>query len=89
MRKRYTINRSNNFTSALVPENILNQNKYKTTKNEVKNKNYKIITQIPLILINANNIGDHEPLKSNYILNIYDYDEAIIYEDWNLYLDYF
>ncbi len=85
MRKRYTINKSNNFSSDLGSDNILSQNKYKKTKNEVKNIKYKNITQIPLILINANNIGEHEPLKSNYILNIYDYDEAIIYDDRNIF----
>ena len=34
-----------------------------------------------LILINANNIGNHKPLKSNYILNNYNYDEAINYDE--------
>jgi len=42
--------------------------------NEKENKNYA------LILINANNRGNHLPLKSNYILNNYDYEEAIEYE---------
>ena len=42
--------------------------------NKQENKNY------PLILINANNTGNHLPLKSNYLLNNYDYEEAIQYE---------
>ena len=84
-RKRNTINQSNNLACILGSEDILNENKYKKTKNEVKKIKYKIITQTPLIVINANNIGEHEPLKSNYILNIYDYDEAIIYEDRNIF----
>ena len=42
--------------------------------NEKENKNYA------LILINSNNTGNHLPLKSNYILNNYDYEEAIEYE---------
>ena len=37
----------------------------------------------PLILINANNKGNHYPLESNYVLNNYDYNEAIIYDKRN------
>ena len=39
-----------------------------------ENKNYS------LILINANNTGNHLPLNSNYLLTNYDYDEAIKYD---------
>ena len=41
--------------------------------NEQENNNYV------LILINANNTGNHLPLNSNYILNNYDYEEVIEY----------
>ena len=36
--------------------------------------------EFPLIRINANNTNNHEPIKSNYILNNYDFNEAIVYD---------
>jgi len=47
---------------------IINKSKKK------ENNNYS------LILINANNTGNHLPLNSNYLLTNYDYDEAIKYD---------
>ena len=44
------------------------------------NDNDKVLNNYKLILINANNSKDHNPFKSNYVINNYDYDEAIIYE---------
>ena len=76
-------NMNNNLISDLHSKNILSHNKDKKRKNN-KTIKFKNITQIPLILINANNIGEYNPLKSNYILNIYNYDEAIIYDDRNI-----
>jgi hypothetical protein len=75
---------NNNLISDLYSKKILSDNKDKKRKNDKEIK-YKNITQIPLILINANNIGEYNPLKSNYILNIYDYGEAIIYDDRNIF----
>ncbi len=43
-------------------------------------KNKKNDREFPLILINANNSGKKEILKSNHKLNIYNYEEAIAYE---------
>jgi len=84
IRKRNTLNLSNNLMTDLGSDNKLSKNKNKKRKKD-KTIQYKNITQIPLILINANNIEEHQPLKSNYILNIYDYDEAIIYDDRNIF----
>ena len=84
MRKRNTLNISNNLITDLGSDNILSHTKDIKRKNDKKSK-YKHITQIPLILIHANNTGENKPLKSNYILNIYDYDEAIIYDDRNIF----
>ena len=83
-RIRNTLKLNNNLISDLGSNNILSHNIDKKKKND-KTIKYKNITQIPLILINANNIGEYNPLKSNYILNIYDYDEAIIYDDRNIF----
>ena len=84
MRKRNTLTLSNNLISTLDSKNKLRQIKNKQKK-DIKEIKYKNITQIPLILINANNAGEHKPLKSNYILNIYDYNEAIIHDDRNIF----
>ena len=43
-------------------------------------KNKKNDREFPLILINANNSGKKEILKSNHKLNIYNFEEAIAYE---------
>ena len=40
----------------------------------------KMPTQFPLILINASNTKNHEAFKSNYVLDNYDFEEAIIKE---------
>jgi hypothetical protein len=53
------------------------------------NKEKKINTNFPLILINANNKGNHYPLESNYVLNNYDYNEAIINEKRNFFRIFF
>ena len=52
-------------------ENNINE---KNEKDKEKDKEY------PLIRINANNENDYFPLKSKYILDNYDYEEAIIYD---------
>ena len=48
--------------------------------NEIEIKPKKI-KRYSLILINANNETNFSPFKSDYVLNNFDYDEAIIYED--------
>ena len=52
-----------------------------TTGDDIKADSKKVLKkpmrEFPLILINANNNANYKPLKSNHILNIYDYDEAI------------
>ena len=52
-----------------------------TDLNSEEKNNNKMHGEYPLILINANNLEKHEIIKSNHILNIYDYDEAIIYDN--------
>ena len=54
----------------------LNERKEEEPKTEHK----KIKINFPLILINANNNGDYSPVESDYELDNYDYDEAIIYD---------
>jgi len=63
--------------------NYYNNNKDNNDQKDL-NKEYidkKLNKEFPLILINANNIDDYNPIKSNYILNNYNYDEAIIYDE--------
>ena len=62
-------------------ENRINSRRlFKIIKISPQNNKDKIISRkdFPLILINANNKGDNYPLESNYILNNYNYNEAII-----------
>jgi hypothetical protein len=50
------------------------------TENFVRKRKRRLKTEYPLILINANNAkceGDDDPLKSNYIINNYDFNEAV------------
>ena len=66
-------------------KNINSADRFKSRDNETdlnteEKNNNKIHGEYPLILINANNLEKHEIIKSNHILNIYDYDEAIIYD---------
>ena len=49
-------------------------------ENKIIKTNEELNTEFPLILINANNIENYKPIKSNHILNNYDYDEAVKYE---------
>ena len=56
--------------------------------NENKNVN-KINTDFPLILINANNEKNPEIFKSNYILNNYEYNEAIQYDNRSIFRIFF
>ena len=74
------------------PTNSLNLIKKRKSSDEYENyekskdsQNNKIIKDnkkgFPLILINADNKGAYCPLESNYILNNYNYDEAIIYDN--------
>ncbi len=65
--------------------NINSTDRFKSRDNETdfnteEKNNNKMHVEYPLILINANNSEKHEIIKSNHILNIYDYDEAIIYD---------
>ena len=46
-------------------------------KVDSKNESKKPMREFPLILINANNNANYKPSESDYILNIYDYNEAI------------
>jgi hypothetical protein len=57
--------------------------------NHNQNQNKKINTEFPLILINANNEKNPNVLESNYILNNYDYDEAILYDNRSLFRIFF
>ena len=77
------INSDKNVEKHLPLETIKERNKDIALKKKVKNNSYS------LILINADNTGNHNPLKSNYILNNYDYDEAIKYEQRSFLRIYF
>ena len=58
--------------------NEIDEKEKENGKDIIKNK--KNDREFPLILINANNSGKKEILKSNHKLDIYNYDEAIAYE---------
>ena len=73
-------NRSSNLNMK-KRRSILTNN---TDNDNTVNQNDKISynkNNFPLILINAKNKGIYRPLESNYVLNNYNYDEAIIYEN--------
>ena len=60
------------------------KNIFQTTEDEnIQKNNERRRNEIPLILINANNIKNPEPFKSNYVLNNYDFNEAILYDNRN------
>ena len=59
-------------------DNIDNETKKEKNSNSIKY--VKADREFPLILINANNNGKNEIMESNYQLNIYNYEEAILYE---------
>ena len=68
---------SNEYHKKLSKKNKLNKsfdNKINTKEIDKKELEY------PLILISANNKKGDDALKSNYIINNYDFDEAVYYE---------
>jgi len=73
-KKHINSNSDKNVIKHMALETIKERNKNTALKKKVNNNSYS------LILINADNTGNHRPLKSNYILNNYDYNEAIKYE---------
>ena len=88
---------NNNLLSGLYSndnnDNIIKKKKMKYNikkgKNDIQylnkeNKYNKEDNEFPLILINANNIDEYIPFKSNYILNNYNFEEAIIYDKRSL-----
>ena len=89
-RNTYTYGYNNNLNLATLAINSnenLNNNSIKieeinesNVSNEIEIKQKKI-NRHPLILINANNETNPVPFKSDYVINNFDYDEAIIYED--------
>ena len=70
--------------NAIFKNNKDNTNITPTIGDEQKNNNKKSNkvdkTFFPLILIDANNTGNYEPIQSNYILTNYDYNEAINFD---------
>ena len=94
--------KNNNLMSECASNDILYQNnnnknkkyiiKKDIPKNEVnrdQNSNENNIKDFPLILIHANNDEDNKPLKSNYILNNYNYEEAISHEERTIWRIFF
>jgi hypothetical protein len=72
------------------------KNNYIINKRKKQRKHFKIVKNpqiykenFSLILINANNINNYYPFESNYILNNYDYNEAIINEKRNFFRIFF
>ena len=94
--KKFDKQNNNLISEFYSNESFIENNKElkkQTSKNEnnkldnVKNSN--ITKEFPLILINANNNEDYKPLKSNYILNNYNYEEAIHNEERNIFRIFF
>ena len=56
------------------------KNSENNDENNKKDKDKEKDKEFPLIRINADNVDDYFPLKSKYILDNYDYEEAIIYD---------
>ena len=81
-------NKRKNYKKTYTNINIINTNttdriNEKESQEDIyKKKNTSEINrEFPLILINANNVESHEILKSNHKLDIYNYNEAIKYEN--------
>lgn len=62
-------------TSKFKPKS---ENKGDIDDNQIERK------ELPLILLNANNTEEHKPIKSNYVLNNFDYEEAIEHDERNI-----
>jgi len=73
-----------NLLKHMSLERIKEKNKQDVVLNKKANNK-----SFPLILINADNTGNHHPLKSNYILNNYEYEEAIKYDKRSFFRIYF
>ena len=75
--KKLSNNRTKNSSKNIEPTiGDIEENSEKEEKKFERN-NKKLTTQFPLILINASNSKSHEALKSNYVLDNYDYEDAI------------
>ena len=75
------INDLNTIESLNQNENKIEIKKNNNITNTINKENIIIANkEFPLILIHANN-EDYQPLKSNYILNNFKYEEAIIHEN--------
>ena len=76
------LNQNNNCNKAIKNKKKLRQinEKNKITTNEIINKN---TNEYPLIKIHAKNEGDHTPFESNFLLNNYNYEEAVCHDKRN------
>ena len=87
IKKRKDKKKNHNFETNSAKE-IIDYMKDDKTQTDIKNKNNR---EFPLILINADNKGCYNPLQSNYILNNYNYNEAIIHDNrtiWRIFFIY-
>ena len=85
-RKKKSVSHINNIINTYdrmnEKENVETENKKDDNNNNNNINNFnKKDREFPLIQVNANNSGKKEILHSNLKLNIYNYDEAIIYEE--------
>ena len=82
-KKKFTEKRTSR--KKLNKDNEKNKVKRHKVKGHKNNKNYnntkkRLPNEFPLILIDANNSEKYIPLESDYVIDNYDYDEAIKYE---------
>jgi hypothetical protein len=75
--KKLSNNKNKNSSKNIEPTiGDVEENSEKSEK-KFERKNKKLTTQFPLILINASNSKSHQALKSNYVLDNYDYEDAL------------
>ena len=77
---------ASNYTFKISEREVIKEKEKEIKSIELENQNEDKKEDIndrefPLILINANNSEKKEILKSNHKLNIYNYDEAVLYEE--------
>ena len=75
VKRKSQITINNNIAENIISKQILNKSKKNNIEKIKDNKYYS------LIHINANNTGKKIKVKSNYILNVYEYKEAIKNDD--------
>jgi surface protein len=77
-RKSIIIKTPSKFSNNLILPKSKSENKGNVDDKQIEMK------ELPLILMNANNTEEHKPINSNYVINNFDYEEAIVHDKRNI-----